>query len=75
MNFLFPISVLVSTAVTVMLVRRYQSSDTAFHGTGYALMSSLLALGVIEHWFMVIPLPSDKLWNWAFKPRAIRAAR
>jgi hypothetical protein len=22
---------------------------------------------VIEHWFMVIPLPTERLWMWALK--------
>jgi hypothetical protein len=37
--------------------------------TGYALVSSLLALAVLEHWFMVLPLPSERLWNWALPQR------
>ena len=31
-------------------------------------MASLLALAVLEHWFMVIPLPSEKMWKWAMRP-------
>jgi len=31
-----------------------------------------LALAVLEHWFMVLPLPSEKLWHWAMG-RARRA--
>jgi hypothetical protein len=33
----------------------------------YALSVSLLGLAVIEHWFMVLPLPSERLWSWAFR--------
>jgi hypothetical protein len=27
----------------------------------------LLVLAIVEHWFMVIPLPSERLWNWALR--------
>jgi len=67
MNFLFPVSVTVSTLVTARLIQLYASAADDFHATGYALLSSLLALAVIEHWFMVLPLPSERLWMWAFK--------
>jgi putative photosynthetic complex assembly protein 2 len=68
MNVLFPFSILISTTVTVILARRYMASEDAFHATAYGLLTSLLALGVLEHWFMVMPLPSEKLWNWARRP-------
>jgi putative photosynthetic complex assembly protein 2 len=67
MNFLFPVSVSASTIVTVMLAQRYAAAEDAFQGTSFALLTSLLALAVLEHWFMVLPLPSERLWNWALK--------
>ncbi len=66
-NFLFPVSVTVSTLATARLIQLCIAAADDFHATGYALLSSLLALAVIEHWFMVLPLPSEKLWMWAFK--------
>ncbi len=68
MNMLFPFSILISTTLTVMLAHRYMSSEDAFHTSIYGLLTSLLGLGVLEHWFMVMPLPSEKLWNWARRP-------
>jgi len=67
MNFLFPVSVSASTIVTVMLAQRYAAAEDAFQSTSFALLTSLLALAVLEHWFMVVPLPSERLWNWALK--------
>jgi len=66
-NLLFPCSVVASTMVIVLLAERYSVADGVFQKTSYALLTSLLALAVLEHWFMVIPLPSEKLWNWALK--------
>jgi putative photosynthetic complex assembly protein 2 len=68
MNMLFPFSIIVSTTLAVILGRRYMTAEDAFHITAYGLLTSLLALGVLEHWFMVVPLPSEKLWNWARRP-------
>jgi putative photosynthetic complex assembly protein 2 len=68
MNILFPLSVSLSTTGVVLLVMRYLAVNDPFKMTAYALMASLLALAVIEHWFMVIPLPSEKMWKWALRP-------
>ena len=68
MNFLFPVSVSLSTIGVVLLVQRYLAAADPFKTTAYALLASLLALAVLEHWFMVIPLPSEKMWKWAMRP-------
>jgi hypothetical protein len=31
---------------------------------GYALLGALTALALLEHWFMVLPLPDERLWRW-----------
>jgi len=67
MNFLFPLSISASTIVLTLLSQKYLATDDAFKATGYALIISLLALAVIEHWFMVLPLPSEKMWQWALR--------
>ena len=55
MNFLFPVSVSLSTIGVVLLVQRYLAAADPFKTTAYALLASLLALAVLEHWFMVHP--------------------
>ena len=32
---------------------------------GYTLVAALVALAVIEHLFMLIPLPVERLWRWS----------
>ena len=27
-------------------------------------------LAVLEHWFLVLPLPSEALWSWGLRSRA-----
>jgi putative photosynthetic complex assembly protein 2 len=68
MNFLFPWSITGATLVCALLIQKYLAASDAFLSTGYALVSSLLALALLEHWFMVLPLPSERLWNWALRP-------
>jgi len=70
MNWLFPISITGGTVLTGMLLQAaWWPTTSAFASTGYALLGTLSALGTIEHWFLVVPLPDEALWAWA-KPRA-----
>jgi len=67
MNFLFPLSVTASTVVAAKLIQGLLAASDSFAITAHALVASLLVLAIIEHWFMVIPLPSERLWNWALR--------
>lgn len=74
MNLLFPVSVSASTIVLSVLTQKYLAADEPFKVVGFALVISLLALAVIEHWFMVLPLPGEKMWQWAMKSNRGAAA-
>lgn len=72
MNALFPFSVTISTVITVVLVQNaIDPAATAGEVTGYSLLASLMALAILEHWFMVLPLPSEALWRWSLRPTPI----
>ncbi|SLN32362.1 putative photosynthetic complex assembly protein PuhE [Pseudooctadecabacter jejudonensis] len=60
----FPISVTVLTFAVGCFAHLLMSSVTPVDAAGYALLTSLCALALLEHWFMVIPLPDAKLWRW-----------
>ena len=63
MNWLFPFSVTVATIIAFVLVQAAVQPDTApFDATVRLLAAALLALAVLEHWFMVLPLPVAALW-------------
>jgi putative photosynthetic complex assembly protein 2 len=68
MNWLFPVSLTAAGYAAVCLARRYGAAQTPYLATGYALLLSLLGLAILEHLFMVLPLPSEKLWQRALKP-------
>jgi putative photosynthetic complex assembly protein 2 len=65
MNLLFPISVSLSTVVTVLLVQMaLADAATPFEAALFTMLACLMALAVLEHWFLVLPLPVDALWQW-----------
>lgn len=72
MNPLLPMSVLMAGFVAV----RAWSAATQDEGGDFALVSlslvaSLLSLAILEHLFMVLPLPSDALWRWGLRSRTV----
>ncbi|MDO9525952.1 MAG: DUF3623 family protein, partial [Gemmobacter sp.] len=60
----FPVSVSVLTAMSALLLERAINADHPGMSVGYALLTCLCLLALLEHWFMVLPLPDEKLWRW-----------
>jgi putative photosynthetic complex assembly protein 2 len=69
-NGLFPVSVLL---VTLLVVGAWHSAvapeRVAFETAAHSFIAMLLSLALLEHWFMVLPLPSEKLWQWGLRSR------
>ena len=64
----FPVSVTLATAVLVIMIQRIvEVAVTPFDIVGLTLVSTLFALGVVEHWFMLLPLPAITLWGWGMR--------
>ena len=77
-NILFPVSVTCATIVVLLLVVAAAAPGaTVFETTGLVLVATLLGLAILEHWFLVVPLPDASLWRWAVRstdqPREGRA--
>ncbi|WP_425040896.1 putative photosynthetic complex assembly protein PuhE [Primorskyibacter sp. S187A] len=67
LNWLFPFSITALTFATACWVERlYSASEVLSSGgvVGFALLTAITALATLEHWFMVLPLPDEKLWRW-----------
>ena len=65
MNLLFPLSITAGTVLTVWLVKQAIADEASpFDSAHYTILATLTALAVLEHWFFVVPLPSENLWNW-----------
>ena len=76
MNALWPVSVVVATTVAVPLWQAAVAPEaSAFEVAQYSLVASLLSLAVLEHWFLVLPLPSERLWKWGLRSRTASEAR
>ncbi|HQT77862.1 MAG: photosynthetic complex assembly protein 2 [Rhodospirillales bacterium 20-64-7] len=64
MNMLFPFSVTLSTIAAVLLGQQALARPAdAFHTAGYMLVTTMMVLAILEHWFLVLPLPAAKAWN------------
>ena len=75
MNPLFPLSVSLGTAATVLLARAALAPEAAPEAmVGLTLLATLAGLATLEHWFLMLPLPSAALWNWSLPGRAPVAA-
>lgn len=64
MNWLFPISITALTLAVACWLERLYSATTQADVVGFALLAAMTALALLEHWFMVLPLPDEKLWRW-----------
>ena len=70
MNMLFPISVTVGTVLVAWLAQRAAAPGiSAPDKAGLTVVAVMLGLAVVEHWFLVLPLPFARLWNWAVRLR------
>ena len=66
MNLFFPLSVCAGTIAATWMFSAADTSDS-FRMTSHVLVGTLLALGTLEHWFLVLPLRDSLLWQWALK--------
>lgn len=70
MNLLFPVSVTLATiTATLILAAAAGPQASPAQAAGLTMVGVLLALAVLEHWFMVIPLPTEALWRWGLASR------
>ncbi len=60
----FPAAITVLTALLAVCAERLWSAQSDASVVGFALLTALAALALLEHWLMVVPLPDAKLWRW-----------
>lgn len=74
MNLLMPLSLTGGTIGAVMLTQAAVAAHPATHAAGLTFLAAMLALAVVEHWCLILPLPFAKLWAWSlrFKPGATK---
>jgi putative photosynthetic complex assembly protein 2 len=70
MNGFFPLSVTALSLAAGCWLERLWQAPTPGAEVGFALLTALTLLALLEHWFMVLPLPDRKLWSWMIEPAA-----
>jgi putative photosynthetic complex assembly protein 2 len=74
MNLLFPVSVTVSTVALALIVEHALAEGLGpAQMAGATLLASLLALAILEHWLLMLPIPAERLWQWGHSARGKRA--
>jgi putative photosynthetic complex assembly protein 2 len=64
MNWVFPISITLLSFASACWLDRMWTAATPGATVGFTLLAALTLLALLEHWFMVLPLPDQKLWRW-----------
>ena len=73
MNLLFPVSVTISTVTAALLLESaLDPTASEFAQTGFTFLGTMMLLAILEHWFLVLPLPAAALWKWGLRSRAVR---
>jgi len=68
MNALMPVSIVLASAVVVRLgAESLSDGATSFVLVGRTLVATILALAVVEHVFLAVPVPDALLWRWAIR--------
>ena len=70
MNLLFPFCVTAASGVlAVMVLHASEAGTSATDVLGLTLVGTLLALAILEHWMLVLPVSTTALWRWAMGTR------
>ncbi|MFL5254093.1 MAG: putative photosynthetic complex assembly protein PuhE [Rhodopila sp.] len=74
MNNPFPFSVTASTICAVFMWQQTAAAaDDPFRLTGYVLLTTMMILAILEHWFLVMPISAARIWNslwqWSLSSR------
>jgi putative photosynthetic complex assembly protein 2 len=73
-NALFPVSVTLATSAAACLAIAAIDATSSFDELAFSLLAVLVALGALEHWFMVLPVPVVDLWRWSVRSVPARPA-
>jgi putative photosynthetic complex assembly protein 2 len=70
MNVFLPFSIGISAGVLVFIAQAAMNIDSSAASTvGLILVGTMLTMAILEHFLLVLPLPSTALWRWAMRNR------
>lgn len=65
MNGFFPFAITAAIVATALLAHlAVAAAPGSFERVGYVLLTTLMALAVLEHWLLYVPVSATKLWSW-----------
>lgn len=64
LNWFFSFSVTLLTLTTVCWAERLFSVQQPYEIIGFSLLFAISLMALLEHWFMVLPIPDARLWRW-----------
>lgn len=71
MNMFFPVSITGATLATAWLVAAAGADGISdAEAASFCVLATLMGLALIEHWFLVLPFNSAKLWQWGVEQEA-----
>lgn len=74
-NEFFPFAVVfASSAVLVLLYQAITPDATDAQRAGYLMIATMMTLGLLEHWLLVLPVPAA-LWGWGIRSLPERPPR
>ncbi len=69
-NALFPFTVLAALALFAVAAAHAVAPGADLHqAVGASLVAAMIGLAILEHGFLVLPLPDAALWRWALGPQ------
>lgn len=68
-NPLFPVSVTLATGGAIYFLLGTLTAPTAYGVTAGVFLTSTAALAALEHWLLVLPVPVERIWEWALASR------
>jgi putative photosynthetic complex assembly protein 2 len=70
MNAFLPVSIALSSLVLVLVgVRAVDMTTSNAESVGLILVGTMLAMAILEHFLLVLPLSSTAMWRWAMRNR------
>ena len=76
MNKLLPVSITVGTSIAALLAAAAGRPGIGeSQAAGLTFVVTMLALAVLEHWLLVLPLPFERLWSWLLALRPVLASQ
>ncbi|MBV9825804.1 MAG: DUF3623 domain-containing protein [Alphaproteobacteria bacterium] len=66
-NLLFPVSVTGGTVLAGRLIERAASAPSNGIAAAMTFLATMTVLAVLEHWVLVLPLPSTGPWQWGLR--------